>query len=129
MANPFAAHGVPDGNHEIQGLVDQAVILQSALVPKLPEIGITDGMIPIIDQVYPDSGSNSEFTPGTTINFNFGNAHGKLVDWTQSRLNFTVQCETSFTYKTGASAGTESLGIESLTAATVSSDVAAGTAS
>ena len=74
MSNPFRGVGVPDGDSEIQGLVDQAVILQSALVPKLPEIGITDGMIPIIDQVYPDSGSASTFTPGTTINFNFGNA-------------------------------------------------------
>ena len=100
MSNPFRGVGVPDGDSEIQGLVDQAVILQSALVPKLPEIGITDGMIPIIDQVYPDSGSASTFTPGTTINFNFGNAHGKLVDWTQSKLHFTVHCETSFTTTT-----------------------------
>ena len=105
MTNPFAGVGVPDGNQEIQGLVDQAVILQSALVPKLPEIGITDGMIPIIDQVYPDSGSASTFTPGTTINFNFGNAHGKLVDWTQSKLHYTVHCKTSFTTTTKVSAG------------------------
>ena len=98
MTNPFAGVGVPDGSSEIQGLVDQAVILQSALVPKLPEIGITDGMIPIIDQVYPDSGSASTFTPGTTINFNFGNAHGKLVDWTQSRLSYTVNCRMKITY-------------------------------
>lgn len=98
MSNPFAGVGVPDGNSEIQGLVDQAVILQSALVPKLPEIGITDGMIPIIDQIYPDSGSASIYRPGTTINFNFGNSHGKLVDWTQSKLHYTAICKTSYKY-------------------------------
>ena len=92
MTNPFAGVGVPDGTGaEITNLVDQAVVLQSALVPKLPEIGVTDGMIPIIDQIYADSGSNSTFTPGTTINFNFGNSHGKLVDWTQSRLEFDME--------------------------------------
>ena len=94
MTNPFAGVGVPDGNGtEISNLVDQAVVLQSALVPKLPEIGVTDGMIPIIDQIYADSGSSSIFVPGTTINFNFGNSHGKLVDWTQSRLEFDLHVQ------------------------------------
>ena len=87
MSNPF---GVPDGDQGISSLVDQSVILNTALVPKLPEIAITDGMIPIIDQIYSDSGSNSTFVPGTTLNFNFGNSTGKLVDWTQSRLVYDV---------------------------------------
>ena len=98
MTNPFAGFGVPDATGgEISNLVDQAVVLQAALVPKLPEIGITDGMIPIIDQIYADSGSNSVFTPGTTINFNFGNSHGKLVDWTQSRLEFDIETQVTLT--------------------------------
>ena len=89
--NPFLQAGYPYPNQpEMTNLVDQAVVLNTALVPKLPEINIVDGMVPIIDKVYCDSGSPSEFTPGTTINFNFGNHKGKLIDWTQSRLNFTV---------------------------------------
>ena len=72
--NPFLQAGYPYPNQpEMGNLVDQAVVLNTALVPKLPEINIVDGMVPIIDKVYCDSGSPSEFTPGTTINFNFGN--------------------------------------------------------
>ena len=89
--NPFLQAGYPYPNQpEMGNLVDQAVVLNTALVPKLPEINIVDGMVPIIDKVYCDSGSPSEFTPGTTINFNFGNHKGKLIDWTQSRLCFNV---------------------------------------
>ena len=94
--NPFVPFGV-GSNPDMQNLVDQAVVLNTALVPKLPEINIVDGMVPIIDQVFCDSGSPAEFTPGTTINFNFGNHKGKLIDWTQSRLCF--DCNVRLTVK------------------------------
>lgn len=89
MSNPFSSFPT-EKQDDIHGLVDQAVVLNTALVPKLPEINVVDGMVPIIDQVYCDSGSTASFQPNTTINFNFGNAAGKLIDWTQSRLCFNV---------------------------------------
>ena len=88
--NPFASHGYTEPQSP-QNLVDRAVVLSTSLVPKLPEINIVDNMVPIIDLVYSDSGSNCEFVPNTTINFNFGNHKGKLIDWTQSRICFDVQ--------------------------------------
>ncbi|OHT06463.1 hypothetical protein TRFO_25487 [Tritrichomonas foetus] len=87
MSNPFSAFPT-EKQDDIHGLVDQAVVLNTALVPKLPEINVVDGMVPIIDQVYCDSGSQAEFAPNTTINFNFGNHAGKLIDWTQTKINF-----------------------------------------
>ncbi|WP_285959101.1 hypothetical protein, partial [Thomasclavelia spiroformis] len=94
--NPFVPFGV-GSNPDMQNLVDQAVVLNTALVPKLPEINIVDGMVPIIDQVFCDSGSPAEFSPGTTINFNFGNHKGKLIDWTQSRLCFDCNVKITVT--------------------------------
>ena len=89
--NPFASYGVPPPAESMQNLIDQAVVLNTALVPKLPEINIVDGMVPVINQVFADSGSNATFAPNTTINFNFGNHRGKLIDWTQSRICFNVR--------------------------------------
>ena len=94
--NPFASQGYTEPQSP-QNLVDRAVVLSTSLVPKLPEINIVDNMVPIIDLVYSDSGSNCEFVPNTTINFNFGNHKGKLIDWTQSRICFDVQVKMKLT--------------------------------
>ena len=88
--NPFASHGYTEPQSP-QNLVDRAVVLSTSLVPKLPEINIVDNMVPIIDLVYSDSGSNCEFVPNTTINFNFKHQDVLVEDYTRAQVQQLIK--------------------------------------